>query len=92
MTAPTCSVVRGVPKAIASATAACRTAITITGSIVIEQIYQIPGIGRYFVEGVTNRDYPLVMGVTLFYGSIVIFANLLTDIGRALLDPKVSYE
>ena len=68
------------------------TAITITGSIVIEQIYQIPGIGRYFVEGVTNRDYPLVMGVTLFYGSIVIFANLLTDIGRALLDPKVSYE
>ncbi len=68
------------------------TAITITGSIVVEQIFQIPGIGRYFVEGATNRDYPLVMGVTLFYGAIVIFANLLTDIARGLLDPKVSYE
>ena len=68
------------------------TAITITGSIVIEQIFQIPGIGRYFVEGATNRDYPLVMGVTLFYGTIVIFANLLTDIARGLMDPKVSYE
>ncbi len=68
------------------------TAITITGSIVIETIFQIPGIGRYFVEGATNRDYPLVMGVTLLYGGIVILANLLTDIARGLLDPKVSYE
>jgi oligopeptide transport system permease protein len=68
------------------------TAITITGSIVIETIFQIPGIGRYFVEGAINRDYPLVMGVTLFYGAIVIFANLLTDLARGLLDPKVSYE
>ncbi len=67
------------------------TAITITGSIVIETIFQIPGIGRYFVEGAINRDYPLVMGVTLFYGAIVIFANLLTDLARGLLDPKVSY-
>ncbi|MBL8711225.1 MAG: ABC transporter permease subunit [Rhodospirillaceae bacterium] len=68
------------------------TAITITGSIVVEQIFSIPGIGRYFVDAAINRDYPLVMGVTLFYGSIVIFANLLTDIVRGLLDPKVSYE
>jgi oligopeptide transport system permease protein len=68
------------------------TAITITGSIVVEQIFQIPGIGRYFVEGANNRDYPLMLGVTLFYGAIVIFANLLTDLVRGLLDPKVSYE
>ena len=68
------------------------TAITITGSIVIEQIFGIPGIGRYFVTGATNRDYPLVMGVTMFYGSIIIAANLLSDIARGWLDPKVGYE
>jgi oligopeptide transport system permease protein len=68
------------------------TAITITGSIVIEKIFQIPGIGRYFVEGATGRDYPLVMGVTMFYGAIVIGANLVTDIARSWLDPKVSYD
>jgi oligopeptide transport system permease protein len=68
------------------------TAITITGSIVVEKIYGIPGIGRYFVDGATNRDYPLVMGVTLLYGGIVILANILTDVLRGLLDPKVSYE
>ena len=68
------------------------TAITITGSIVIEKIFQIPGIGRYFVEGATGRDYPLVMGVTMFYGAIVIGANIATDIARSWLDPKVSYD
>ncbi|HEY4163941.1 MAG TPA: ABC transporter permease subunit [Dongiaceae bacterium] len=68
------------------------TAITITGSIVVEQIFQIPGIGRYFVDAAIGRDYPLVMGVTVFYGAIVIFANLFTDIVRGVLDPKVSYE
>jgi oligopeptide transport system permease protein len=68
------------------------TAATITGSIVVEQIFGIPGIGRHFVTGATNRDYPLMLGVTLFYGAIVIVANLLTDLVRGLIDPKVSYE
>ncbi|MEZ5833615.1 MAG: ABC transporter permease subunit [Dongiaceae bacterium] len=68
------------------------TAITVTGSVVIEQIFGIPGIGRYFVEGASNRDYPLVMGVTILYGGIVILANIITDIARGMLDPKVSYE
>ncbi len=68
------------------------TAVTITGSVVVETVFSIPGIGRYFVEAVTNRDYPLIMGVTLLYGAIVIGANLVTDIARGLLDPKVSYE
>lgn len=67
-------------------------AITITGSIVIEQIFAIPGIGRFFVDGAIGRDYPLVMGVTLFYGAVVILANLLTDIARSFIDPKVSYD
>ena len=68
------------------------TAITVTGSVVIEDIFGIPGIGRYFVEGAANRDYPLVMGVTIVYGGIVILANIVTDVVRGLLDPKVSYE
>jgi len=68
------------------------TAITVTGSVVIEQIFGIPGIGRYFVEGASNRDYPLVMGVTIIYGGIVILANIVTDVARGFLDPKVSYE
>jgi oligopeptide transport system permease protein len=68
------------------------TAITVTGSVVVEKIFGIPGIGRYFVEGASNRDYPLVMGVTILYGGIVILANIVTDILRGVLDPKVSYE
>ncbi|HNB29142.1 MAG TPA: ABC transporter permease subunit [Alphaproteobacteria bacterium] len=68
------------------------TAITVTGSVVIEQIFGIPGIGRYFVEGASNRDYPLVMGVTILYGGVVILANIVTDVARGFLDPKVSYE
>jgi len=68
------------------------TAITVTGSVIIEQIFGIPGIGRYFVEGASNRDYPLVMGVTIIYGGIVILANIITDVARGIIDPKVSYE
>jgi len=68
------------------------TAITVTGSVVVEQIFGIPGIGRYFVEGAANRDYPLVMGVTIIYGGIVILANIVTDVARGIIDPKVSYE
>ena len=68
------------------------TAITVTGSIIIETIFGIPGIGRYFVDGAISRDYPMVMGVTVLYGAIIILANLVTDIIRGMLDPKVSYE
>ncbi len=65
---------------------------TITGSIVIEQIFGIPGIGRYFVQAALNRDYTLVMGVTVFYGVLIILANLLVDLIYGLLDPKVRYD
>ena len=64
----------------------------LTGSLIVEQIFGLPGIGRYFVDGAISRDYPLVMGVTVLYGAIIILANLLTDIARGILDPKVSYE
>jgi oligopeptide transport system permease protein len=64
----------------------------ITGSVVIEQIFSIPGIGRYFVQASLNRDYTMVMGVTVFYGALIIFCNLLADLAYGLLDPKVRYD
>jgi oligopeptide transport system permease protein len=64
----------------------------ITGSVVIEQIFGIPGIGRYFVQGSLNRDYTMVMGVTIFYGVLIIFCNLVADIVYGLLDPKIRYD
>ncbi len=67
------------------------TAAIITGSVVIEQIFTIPGLGRYFVTGALNRDYTLVMGVVVFYGVLIIVFNLLVDLAYAALDPKVRY-
>jgi oligopeptide transport system permease protein len=64
----------------------------ITGSVVIEQIFSIPGIGRYFVQSSLNRDYTMVMGVTIFYGALVIICNLLADLLYGVLDPKVRYD
>ena len=67
------------------------TAGIITGSVVIEQIFGIPGIGRYFVQGALNRDYTLVMGVVVFYGILIIAFNFIVDVLYALLDPKIRY-
>ena len=64
-------------------------AILLTGSFVVEKIYAIPGIGRFFVTAVTNRDYPLVLGVTLVYAAMVVLANLLVDLLYAWLDPRI---
>jgi oligopeptide transport system permease protein len=63
----------------------------ITGSVVVEQIFGIPGIGRYFVQGAMNRDYTLVLGVVVVYGTLVVVANLIVDLLYAWLDPKLSY-
>lgn len=67
-------------------------AAIITGSIVIEQIFSIPGIGRYFVQAALNRDYTLVMGVTILYGAMIIMFNLMVDLLYGVLDPKVRYD
>jgi oligopeptide transport system permease protein len=61
----------------------------ITGSIVIETTFGLPGIGRFFVDGAFNRDYTLVMGVTVLYGVLIVLANLIADLCYALLDPRV---
>ena len=65
------------------------TAGIITGSILIETVFAVPGIGRHFVDAALNRDYPLVMGITLLYGGILILFNILTDLVRGWLDPRV---
>jgi oligopeptide transport system permease protein len=65
------------------------TAGIITGSVVIENIFQIPGLGRYFIQGGLNRDYTLVLGVVVFYGVLIILFNLVVDLAYGLLDPRI---
>ena len=67
------------------------TAQLVTGSVVIETIFGIPGIGRYFVQGALNRDYTLVMGAVITYAVLIIVLNLVVDLVYGLLDPKVKH-
>ena len=62
----------------------------ITGSLVVEQIFQLPGLGRAFVFGALQRDYTLVMGVVILYAALILLLNLLSDLLYALLDPRVT--
>ncbi|MBW2280551.1 MAG: ABC transporter permease [Deltaproteobacteria bacterium] len=64
-------------------------AMLLTGSFVVEQIFAIPGMGRFFVTAVTNRDYPLVMGVTLVYAALIVLSNLAVDLVYGWLDPRI---
>jgi oligopeptide transport system permease protein len=68
------------------------TAGLITGSVVIERIYSIPGLGSYFVQGALNRDYTLVMGVVIFYGVVIILMNFIVDMLYAWLNPKIRFD
>jgi len=61
----------------------------ITGSFIIEYIFSIPGMGKYFVTAVINRDYPLIMGVTLVYAILIVLANLVVDLLYFFVDPRV---
>ena len=65
------------------------TAGLITGSVVVEQVFGLPGIGRYFVQGALNRDYTLVLGVVLVYGAMIVLFNFLVDLLYGLLDPRL---
>jgi ABC-type dipeptide/oligopeptide/nickel transport system permease component len=64
----------------------------LTGSFVVEYIYSIPGMGRFYITAVQNRDYPLIMGVTIVYASLVILANLAVDVSYRWLDPRMKLE
>lgn len=63
----------------------------ITGSVVIETVFSLPGVGASFIEGAMTRDYTRVMGAVILYGGLIIFLNLLADILYAILDPRVRY-
>ena len=67
-------------------------AALITGSVVIENVFQLPGIGRNFVTSALQRDYPVVMAVVILYAVLIIILNLIADILYGILDPKVTYE
>ena len=68
------------------------TAALVTGSFVIEFIFSVPGMGQFFITAVTNRDYPLIMGVTLVYAALIVAANLFVDVLYLFIDPRVQVE
>lgn len=65
---------------------------SITGSMVIEALFAIHGLGKEFSSSITNRDYTLVMGVTIFFGALIIFMNIVSDIVAALVDPRIKFD
>jgi oligopeptide transport system permease protein len=67
-------------------------AALLTGSVVVETIFSLPGVGRYFVDGALNRDYTLVMGTVVLVSVFVLLFNLLVDILYAMIDPRVRYD
>lgn len=66
-------------------------AYIVTGSLVVEQIFAVPGIGRAFVQSIINRDYPLIMGTTIMLSSLIVIMNLLSDILYKVVDPRIDF-
>ncbi len=67
-------------------------AYIVTGSLVVEQIFAVPGIGRAFVSSITNRDYPMIMGTTIILAALIVVMNLVTDILYKVVDPRITLE
>lgn len=67
-------------------------AYIVTGSLVVEQIFAVPGIGRQFVSSITNRDYPMIMGTTIILAALIVIMNLVTDILYKVVDPRITLE
>lgn len=65
------------------------SALVLTGSVVIEQVFGIPGLGQFFVNGALNRDYTLVLGIVVCYAALIVLLNLAVDILYAMLDPRI---
>ena len=66
-------------------------AYIVTGSLVVEQIFAVPGIGRAFVQSIINRDYPLIMGTTIVLASLIVIMNLISDILYKIVDPRIDF-
>lgn len=67
-------------------------AYIVTGSLVVEQIFAVPGIGRQFVSSITNRDYPMIMGTTIILATLIVIMNLVSDILYKIVDPRINLE
>ena len=67
-------------------------AYIVTGSLVVEQIFAVPGIGRYFVNSITGRDYTLIMGTTIVLATLIVIMNLISDILYKVVDPRITLE
>ena len=67
-------------------------AYIVTGSLVVEKIFAVPGIGRQFVTSITNRDYPMIMGTTIVLAALIVIMNLITDILYKVVDPRITLE
>jgi len=67
-------------------------AYIVTGSLVVEQIFAVPGIGRAFVSSITNRDYPMIMGTTIVLACLIVVMNLVSDILYKVVDPRINLE
>ncbi len=67
-------------------------AALVTGTFVVELIFGIPGLGKYFITSITNRDYPVIMGTVLLYAIFLVVMNLIVDITYAWLDPRIRYD
>ncbi|MBQ3110648.1 MAG: ABC transporter permease [Clostridia bacterium] len=67
-------------------------AYIVTGSLVVEQIFAVPGIGRAFVSSITDRDYPMIMGTTIVLAALIVIMNLVSDILYKVIDPRITLE
>ncbi|SFN97795.1 ABC transporter permease [Proteiniclasticum ruminis] len=68
------------------------TAYILTGSLVVESVFTIGGLGSKFVSGITNRDYPMIMATTIFLATLMVIANLISDLVYKLVDPRISFD
>ncbi len=66
-------------------------AAVLTGSVIVEEVFGIPGLGQFFVRGALNRDYTLVLGVVIFYAVLIVVLNLIVDLLYGLIDPRIRY-
>lgn len=66
-------------------------AFIVTGSMVVEQIFAVPGIGRQFISSIINRDYTMIMGTTIFLASLIVIMNLITDLLYKVVDPRIDF-
>ena len=67
-----------------------QVAFTLCGGFVVESVFSIPGLGRYFVQSIQNRDYPVIMGTTIFLAAFIILMNLVVDLLYKVADPRIS--